>query len=42
MSEAGAQKAQAVRYWFEMAHGCLAAARREAEADALSFAMNRL
>ena len=41
MSEANAQQAQAIRYWFGMAHECVAAARREAEADALSFAMNR-
>ena len=42
MNEADAQKLQAIRYWFVMAHECLASARREADADALPFAMNRL
>jgi hypothetical protein len=40
MSEGDVQKAQAIHYWFGMAHECLASARREA--DALPFAMNRL
>jgi uncharacterized protein (UPF0332 family) len=42
MSTQETQRERVIRYWLEMAHESLIAARREADANALSFAMNRL
>ena len=39
---AGDPRDEVVRYWWETAEKSLAAARRECEADALAFAVNRL
>ena len=36
------KRSAVVRYWFQKAEESLASARREFEADSLSFAMNRL
>jgi len=36
------KRSTVVRYWFEKAEESMASARREFEADSLSFAMNRL
>ena len=40
MSEADAQKLQAIHYWFGMAHECLASARREANVTFVQLTVN--